>query len=113
VLRASGDLEAAAARELQRSIDCLIDEGIRDVVLDLSASNAVDVDGVERLEEVASSLARNGGSLLIAARRSDAECGYVMKRVDPGQLNPMLGVHPPLDRAVFRHVVFSEERVSP
>lgn len=102
LLTATGNLDRLALSELRSTVACLMRKGVRDLVLDLSATKTVGTGVVEPVVDVATRLDELGGALLLAADRPDAKCGYIMRRVDPSDSGSMLGINLALDRAIVR-----------
>jgi anti-anti-sigma regulatory factor len=108
-VRIIGQLRAPATAALRRAVTGLLDDGERDVLLDLTALTDIDADGIGELVHLSNLAAHAGGSLLIAG--AGASVRRLLDGVDELRIvedTPAPGVRPPARLArpfVFRSVV--------
>jgi anti-anti-sigma factor len=72
VVRPSGDnIVAATLPELRLKLRCMVDEGVRDLVVDLADINMVDSSGIGLLISAHNSLRKLGGQLALIHASAD------------------------------------------
>jgi hypothetical protein len=85
-------------------LDAAVEDGVRELVIDLGAVGEVDDEALLLLDWLAQRLENAGGSLTVTARRTPRGV-HVTRTLRDGDLTRVLGVNAALDRAVLRRLM--------
>ncbi len=84
----TGTLDISTSKEFKESMLKLIDEGVREIYLDVSELNSLDSSGIGKLLLVYSRLREHGGTMEIINLKE----GYVKKLFDLIKINKIIPI---------------------
>jgi len=82
VLRVEGALDAVTAPELRPTLDALVAEGKRRVIVDLSALRLIDSSGVGAIVSLFKRVRANGGQVSVVGLRDQPLAIFRLLRLD-------------------------------
>lgn len=95
----SGAVGEAEARSLAAELQAKVRRGERDVLIDITAVEALDPLVLAAVLRTAAEVAPAGGLVMLATRRQDAG-RFELRSVSPGEPHRLAGLHPALDEAL-------------
>jgi anti-sigma B factor antagonist len=105
VIKPTGRLTAASARTLRESMEKLMTEGVKAILIDLANVNFVDSFGLGILLMMRSSLKKQGGMLYLCGAQVQMRC--LIEFADITQLFPLFNSESEFIEEVIRNPKFS------